>query len=87
MSGSIAKFAKGSNAVALTLGEFREAVQELESLFGCSLAAARVSRMDCGVTVSVPSECKTYLSSMAGLDGFTRGRWIAGYTIGRKLRQ
>lgn len=86
VSGSIAKFAKGSNAVALTLGEFREAVQELESLFGCSLAAARVSRMDCGVTVSVPSECKTYLSSMAGLDGFTRGEMDSGLYYWQKAK-
>lgn len=72
VNGSVAKFASGGNTVALQLGEFREAVQELETLFGCSLARARVSRMDCGVTVAVRGECKQYVSIMAGLDGFER---------------
>jgi len=87
VSGSLAKFANGSNAVALQLGAFREAVQELEMLFGCSLGVARVSRMDCGVTVSVPGTCKEYISTMQGLVGFERREIGSGLCYWQKAKE
>lgn len=72
VGGSLAKFVNGSNTVALKLKEFREVVQELETLFGCSLAGARVSRFDCGLTVPVRGKCRDYFHMMKGLNGFAR---------------
>ena len=86
VSSSIAKFVKGNNAVALTLGEFAKQCKNWNPCLAVRWRRRGLARMDCGVTVSGSANTNVPFQH-GGVRMDLRGEMDAGYTIGRKLRQ
>lgn len=72
VSGSLSKYWSGSNVIAPTFYECREALQGLEEKLGSSLGAMRVYRIDIAATLNMKHPYQCYLGRFGQLSRFRR---------------
>ena len=87
VNGSLSRFRFGSNLIAPSFSNCREALGELEEGLGSSLEAMQVYRLDIAATLNVKHPCPRYLRMFGNLPRFKRFQRDAGLLYKTKRRE